>query len=235
MREKVIGIVELFQRHNDEFAARVGHGRARETFARYQIVCKHLEAYVKKRYRCDDLALKKIRSSFVSGFDIWLRKECGLAPNSVWAYMIALKHIFTLARNEGLMTVNPFASYVNSYSAVDRGYLSEEELVRLMEIPVRTPMEEQVRDLFLFAAFTGLSYVDVKNLREDNVRRFFDGNWWIIVRRHKTGVESNVRLLDVPLRLVEKYRGTQPDGRLFPVPATRTCSTWPPAAASAST
>lgn len=224
MREKVIGIVELFQRHNDEFAARVGHGRARETFARYQIVCKHLEAYVKKRYRCDDLALKKIRSSFVSGFDIWLRKECGLAPNSVWAYMIALKHIFTLARNEGLMTVNPFASYVNSYSAVDRGFLSEEELVRLMEIPVRTPMEEQVRDLFLFSAFTGLSYIDIKNLREAQVQRLFDGHWWILTRRHKTQVESNIRLLDVPLHILEKYRGTLPDGRLFPVPSNNCCN-----------
>ncbi|MBQ6072639.1 MAG: hypothetical protein IJU08_07545 [Bacteroidales bacterium] len=35
--------------------------------------------------------------------------------------------------------------------------------------------------------------MDVKNLREDNVRRFFDGNWWIIVRHHKTGVEGAIR------------------------------------------
>jgi integrase len=138
--------------------------------------------------------------------------------------MIALKHIFTLARNEGLMTLNPFASYINSYTAVDRGYLSEEELVRLMEVGTATPVEERVRDLFLFSAFTGLAYVDIKNLREENVQRFFDGNWWIVTRRHKTRVESNVRLLDVPLRLIEKYRDAAPDGRLFPVPSNNCCN-----------
>ena len=138
--------------------------------------------------------------------------------------MIALKHIFTLARNEGLMTLNPFASYVNSYTAVDRGYLSEEELVKLMGVETVTRVEDLVRDLFLFSAFTGLAYVDIKNLREDHLQKFFDGHWWILTRRHKTQVESNIRLLEVPLRLVEKYRGTAPDGHLFPVPSNNCCN-----------
>ena len=224
MRRKTTGILAYFERHNDGFAAKVGYSRAHETYARYRVVYRHLERYIQKKYRRDDIPLSSIRAPFVEGFDTWLRTACGLSSNSVWGYMITLKHVVTLARGEGLLAIDPFASYVNSYTAVDRGYLSEEELVRLMDVPVRTRVEEQVRDLFLFAAFTGLSYVDVKNLREDNVRRFFDGNWWIIVRRHKTGVESNVRLLDVPLRLVEKYRGTQPDGRLFPVPSNNCCN-----------
>ncbi len=38
------------------------------------------------------------------------------------------------------------------------------------------------------------------------------------MRRHKTRVESDVRLLDVPLRLIEKYRDASPGGQLFRVP-----------------
>jgi integrase len=224
MRRKTIGILAYFKRHNDGFAAKVGYSRTRGTFDRYKVVYSHLAAYIRGRYRKDDIPLQSIRSSFVEGFDNWLRVKCRLAPNSIWGYMIAVKHIFMLARNEGLMAVNPFASYVNSYTGVDRGYLSEEELVRLMEVPARTRVEEQVRDLFLFSAFTGLAYIDIKNLRETNVRKYFDGNWWLILRRHKTQVESNVRLLDVPLRLVEKYRGSQPDGHLFPVPSNNCCN-----------
>ena len=117
------------------------------------------------------------------------------------------------------MVHNPFATYINSYTGVDRGYLSEEEIIRLMAVSCRTQMERRVRDLFLFSAFTGLSYIDIKNLREENIQRHFDGHWWIIMRRHKTHVESFIRLLDVPLRLVEAYRGTQPEGRIFPVPS----------------
>jgi integrase len=224
MRRKTIGILAYFKRHNDGFAAKVGYSRAHETYARYRVVCSHLASYIQKKYRRDDIPLSSIRAPFVEGFDTWLRTACGLSSNSVWGYMIALKHVITLARGEGLLAVDPFASYVNSYTAVDRGYLTEDELVRLMEVPVRTRVEEQVRDLFLFAAFTGLAYVDIKNLREENVQRFFDGNWWILTRRHKTRVESNIRLLDVPLRLVEKYRGTVPDGHIFPVPSNNCCN-----------
>lgn len=39
---------------------------------------------------------------------------------------------------------------------------------------------ELVRDLFIFSTFTGLAYSDVKNLPEDNLQTFFDGNLWII-------------------------------------------------------
>ena len=224
MRKKTIGILELFARHNREFAAKVGYGRTYGTYVRYRTVYRHLALYIRKRYGKEDLPLTGIGNSFVGGFDAWLRKEKHLAPNSVWSYMITLKHIFTLARNEGLMAVNPFSSYVNSYTGVDRGYLLEEELVHLMAAPVRSEVEERVRDLFLFSCFTGLSYIDIKNLHEENIQHLFDGCWWVIVRRHKTHVESNVRLLDVPLRLVEKYRGRTGDGRVFPVPSDNCCN-----------
>lgn len=224
MKRNTTGVLLFFERHNRIFAQKVGYSRSRETYVRYRVVLKHLTAYVRDVLRKEDIPLSELRSSFVNGFDTYLRTGPGLAPNSVWGYMITLKHIITLARNEGMMTLNPFASYVNSYTAVDRGYLTEDELVRLMEVPLRTEAEERVRDLFLFSAFTGLSYIDIRNLRADHVQRYFDGHWWIITRRQKTGVTSNIRLLDVPLRIVEKYRGVRSDGRLFPVPSNNCCN-----------
>ena len=219
-----MGVLAFFADHNAEFGQKVGYSRSKATYARYCVVLRHLERYVRERYGRADLPLDGLRGAFVSGFDIWLRSERGLSPNSVWGYMTALKHVLALARNEGLMTVNPFCSYVNTYLAVDRGYLSEEELVRLMRVPVESDTEDLVRDLFLFTAFTGLSYVDLRNLRTENLQRFFDGHWWIVTRRQKTRVASNVRLLDVPLRLLEKYRDTTPAGRLFPVPSNGCCN-----------
>lgn len=224
MKKKSLGVLAYFARHNAEFGQLVGYSRAKDTYARYCVVFRHLERYIRERYGKRDLPLEGLQSSFISGFDIWLRSERGLAPNSVWGYMISLKHVLTLARNEGLMTVNPFCSYVNTYFSVDRGYLSEEELVRLLKAPVKTEMEELVRDLFLFSAFTGLSYIDIRKLHTENLQQFFDGHWWIVTRRQKTHVASSVRLLDVPLRLVEKYRDTAPDGLLFPVPSNSYCN-----------
>jgi integrase len=78
---------------------------------------------------------------------------------------------------------------------------------------------EPVRDLFVFSIFTGLSYADVKKLTTDNLQTFFDGNLWIITRRRKTNTDSTIRLLDVPKRIIGKYKGLTGDNRVFPVPS----------------
>ena len=74
--------------------------------------------------------------------------------------------------------------------------------------------------LMLLSLFTGLAYADVKALTTDRLQTFFDGNLWIITRRRKTNTESNIRLLDVPKRIIEKYKGLSKDGHVFPVPGT---------------
>ena len=56
--------------------------------------------------------------------------------------------------------------------------------------------------------FTGLAYVDLKNLRHDNIVRKEDGKQWIVLNRQKTGSTSYIPLLDIPLRLIEKYWDT---------------------------
>ena len=51
-----------------------------------------------------------------------------------------------------------------------------------------------------------------------------DGHLWIITRRQKTNVDSNIRLLDVPKRIIAKYEGKTGDDRLFAVPSNWSCN-----------
>ncbi len=74
-----------------------------------------------------------------------------------------------------------------------------------------------MRDIFIFSCFTGLAYVDVANLTTDNIRKSFDGKLWIMTKRQKTNEQSNILLLDIPLKILKKYKGTQPNDRLLPV------------------
>lgn len=138
--------------------------------------------------------------------------------------MIVLKHIISIARNDGHLPFNPFAGYINSPESVDRGYLSRAEIQTLMDAPMKNTYHELVRDLFVFSIFTGLAYSDVKNLTTDNLQKFFDGNLWIITRSKKTNTESNIRLLDVPQKIIEKYWGLARDNKVFPMPSNTTCN-----------
>lgn len=80
---------------------------------------------------------------------------------------------------------------------------------------------EVIRDLFLFSCYTGLAYIDLKQLSAGMLQRWPDGNLWIDTKRQKTDVPVHVRLLNVPLSLIEKYRGQCKGDLLFPVPSNQ--------------
>ena len=217
-------LLKLFDRHNAKFAKKVGHSRAKGTFQRYITVCKHLHEFIPYTYKREDIPLKELNLTFINDFEYFLRTEKRCRTNTVWGYMIVLKHIVAIARNDGRLPFNPFAGYINSPESVDRGYLTKSEIQTLMDAPMKNAYHELVRDMFVFSVFTGLAYSDVKNLTTDNLQTFFDGNLWIITRRKKTNTESNIRLLDVPRKIIEKYRGLARDNKVFPMPSNTTCN-----------
>ena len=217
-------LLKLFEQHNTEFAKKVGHSRAKGTFQRYITVCKHLHEFIPHTYKREDISLKELNLTFINGFEYFLRTEKRCRTNTVWGYMIVLKHIVAIARNDGRLPFNPFAGYINSPESVDRGYMTKTEIQTLMDAPIKNAYHRLVRDMFVFSVFTGLAYSDVKNLTTDNLQTFFDGNLWIITRRKKTNTESNIRLLDVPRKIIEKYRGLTRDNKVFPMPSNTTCN-----------
>lgn len=80
---------------------------------------------------------------------------------------------------------------------------------------VGKPNLQRVRDWFLFATFTGLSYADLKRLSEKDITQSDDGTYWIHIRRQKTETPSAIRLLNVPLQIIEKYRHERKSDRIF--------------------
>jgi hypothetical protein len=86
-----------------------------------------------------------------------------------------------------------------------------------MNTPLPKPNLNLVRDVFLFSAFTGIAFSDIRNLTQKNLLKAEDGIWWIHSARRKTGTPFHIPLLDLPLELIDKYRGIAPNGRLFPM------------------
>ena len=100
---------------------------------------------------------------------------------------------------------------------VDRGYLTEKEVEKIIKKKFATDRLNNVRDIFIFSCFTGLAYIDVKNLTEDNLRTGFDGKLWIMTHRQKTDTNVNVPSLDIPLKILAKYKNNLPNKVLLPV------------------
>lgn len=64
---------------------------------------------------------------------------------------------------------------------------------------------------------TYLGAYDVSNLKQDNIRKSFDGKLWIITKRQKTNTDVNVPLLDIPKMILKKYKDKLPDGKILPI------------------
>lgn len=128
-----------------------------------------------------------------------------------------LHHVLKSAINGGHLRQDPFVGYTFDYVPIVPKFLSEKELKRMIATPLPKSNLNLVRDVFLFSAFTGISFSDLRNLTERNLAQAEDGTWWIHSARQKTGTPFHVPLLELPLELIEKYRGIAKNGRLFPM------------------
>jgi site-specific recombinase XerD len=214
-------ILELFRRHNEDVEKLVGISKTKTTLQKYDVAYRRLADFIKLQYSASDVSLKEINHMFISDFEIYLKTCCKCGSNTTAKFMQRFRTIILMAKNNGWIHTDPFANYKIRFQKVDKGYLTQEQIEILMRKTFSTKRLEQVRDIFVFSCFSGLAYIDVKNLRETNIRTSFDGGTWIMGKREKTGVNFNVPLLETPKQILDKYAGTLPGGMVLPVPSNQ--------------
>lgn len=210
-------LLGTFRKHNEDEKKLIGISVSAPTYAKHDRCLRRMKEYIYTKCQLSDIALKEVSHSFIVGFEQFLRIDKACNQNTTAKFMQTLRKIILIARNNGWITADPFINYKIRLKKVDRGYLTEEELQRILQKKMPCVRLEQVRDVFIFSCFTGLAYIDVRELTADNIRTSFDGKLWIMTHRHKTQTSVNVPLLKVPQMLLKKYEGTLPNGRLLPV------------------
>lgn len=216
-------LLAVFRQHNEDYEKQVGKIKSLRSYWKYCIVYKHLEEFIKQRYKVSDIALKELAPAFITDFELFLRTEKNHCNNTVWSYMMPFRSIIFMAINNGWLQRDPFYAYSITKEETKRGFLSKEEINLLIKSTFKKPSYTLIRDLFIFCTFTGLSWTDMANLTKENLQTSFDGHLWIKTNRQKTGTESNIRLLDVAKHIIEKYDGMTDDNKLLPVPCYVNC------------
>ena len=217
-------VLNFFAGYIEEFKSMVGVSRSRSTYYKYRCVYKHLSEFIAERYGCADLPFHRLDRRFVSDFHGYISGKDKFKHNTVWVYMIALKHIMMQARSHGFLRRDIFLNYRLHSEFVRRSYLSLEEVQQLIAVDLKNASLQLVRDLFVFSCYTGLSYIDIRNLRFENLQTI-DNEIWINTARCKTGTEVGVRLFDIPLSIIARYSSLERGGRIFRVPSNGYCNT----------
>jgi integrase len=207
----------LFEEIMQEFYSRVGIDRAKSSYLQYVNTHKHLQRFIREKYSLRDIPLSQLDLPFIENFDFYLRIERKLKPASVNGIVIQLLSAARIALHRNYISHPPFFGYKLERPEFQIRSLTAEELDSLISTPIQSIESGFVRDMFVFASFTGISYIDLKNLTRKELVTEEDNSLWISKSRQKTGIPFNVKLLDIPVRIVEKYRAFSKDDLVFNV------------------
>lgn len=210
-------LISYFARHNEEFKKRVGVNRELSTQVQYENSLNHLKRFMSLKYKLSDIPFTQLDFSFIEKFDFYLRVELKRKPNTILGIVRHLRKMIKLAIGEGIITRDPFEGYSPERSKAEQKYLTRDELEKIMGTPLDHPCRYLTRDMFLFSVFTGLAYRDICNLTAKNIVRASDGALWIETTRQKTGTPCEIPLMEIPLQILDKYKGLAPDGKLLPM------------------
>ncbi|EOA49145.1 site-specific integrase [Bacteroides salyersiae] len=211
-------LLELYQEYIEEFSQQVGLTRSSGTLHNHRASYNRLKKFIQAYYNVNDIALRHLDYSFIEKYDHYLRADMKRSLSTVEGFTIMLKTIVKRAIAQGTLLKNPFAGYFPEKAMKKYRHLELDELKRLMETPIQEKFLCYVRDLFVFSTFTGISYIDLCNLRKENFYHTEDGKLWVRFNRQKTKSECIIQVLDLPRRIMDKYKDQRVDDRIFKVP-----------------
>ena len=227
--EQVRTIIGTMREHNEQCRALVGKDFALITVRRYESCTRYLAELIKLKYDKEDLPITEVNGEFVRAFEFYLKTEKNCQQNTVIRYMKCLKKIINLALANEWIEKNPFAGIKFHEKEVVREFLTMDELMTIYQKEFSLPRLALVRDVFIFAAFTGLAFIDVQQLAAEHIVQDNNGHYWIRKTRQKTNNMCNIPLLDIPLAILKKYENNPTcikRGVLLPVPCNQNMNSY---------
>lgn len=208
--------VEFYDKYLEDIKAQVGAGKSIALYHKYSAARSHFVNFLHAKYGRKDLMPGELTHLIIHDFEIYLKTVVSLKSNSATKTLKFFKTVVIFAQKCGVMTHDPFLNHHFHLEPVDRGFLTDEEIQRIMQKDFEIPRLEMVRDVLSFPCFCGLAYIDVAHLTQENIITL-DNRPWIIINRQKTNVQSNIPLLEIPQMILDKYKGKTKDNRLLPV------------------
>ena len=208
-------LLSLFDEHNEEYARRVGIDRTRHTYIRYLTTRKHIFNIFEVQYDLEDIPLRSLTMKFMTDLTFYFSTVLRLKVSAYNDYLILLHKMTRLALKKHILKRDPFAGHKVEKVTVNHRHLDREQFWKNCSMPDCPPTACATHATCLsFSVFTGIGRADLANLTEDNIITKEDGSKWIHIARQKTKAECHIKLLDIPLRIIEKYRGEGKDGKI---------------------
>ena len=153
---------------------------------------KRLVEFLRFRYNMEDLTIRTVEFKFAEQLLTYNISQRAMIENSAMKYVQMIKEVFTRAVSIGWLTANIFDSYSCHYDEVDQEWLAMDDMFRLKDHTFGRPQLNEVRDIYVFASFTGYAYAELDSAVPTDLRVGVDGKQWISKDHQKTGTDETI-------------------------------------------
>lgn len=203
--EKPRTLINAIVDHNDKIKELIGKGFTKGTLTKYNTTLKHIRSFLLHQYKAEDIRVDKVDNYFITEFDFYLRSKCGCQNNAAVKHLKNLGKVIRICLANRWISFDPFTSHKNTITKTQQVILTQDDITAIWEKEIAIERLRLVRDAFIFCCYTGLSFIDLVELKKSEVIKGVDGSLWIIKKRHKTGIPCNVPLLPVALEIFNRY------------------------------
>ena len=222
INEANVSFVELYTEHNRKLKELIGKGFTAATLTRHETSMKHVVEFMQHKYNRDDIPLKEITPEFIREYEHYLRTIRNCANNTTVKYIRNMGKILHWAEQKDIIKKSPVSTLKYHIREVDKIFLTDMELDTLLKKSFVSDRLNNIRDVFVFCCFTGMAFIDVKQLRRDDLTVGSNGDVSIRKQRQKSGVFYYIPLLPIPKQILDKYKDIPfPNGQLLPVPTNQ--------------
>ena len=199
-------LVPIFEDHNRKVKELVGREYAIATQKRYETSLRHLKEFLEYKFKISDIDIERIDYAFIADYEFFLRTKRNCSNNTAIKYVKNFHKVVNICLANGWLVKSPFTNYKPKIKEVVRDYLLDDEIKAIRDKNITSFRLDLVRDIFLFSCYTGLAYIDVKQLKKSNISIGIDGDKWIFKSRQKTDVNSKIPILPPALEILDKYK-----------------------------
>ena len=169
------------------------------TLRHKKLVIETLECYGKIRTLAD------LTPANIRAFDRWLHDTGERTEVTIWNYHKRIKKYTRILKLNEIIDNDPY-----EYCKISRGHskprtpLTEQELLKMRKVKLIDKLD-RVRDLFIFAAYTGMAYADVQRFNFKEMTHKIGRLYYIDSERLKTGTEFYTPILKPAMDVLKKY------------------------------
>ncbi len=165
-------LLEVFHEQNIKIRELLNVDYVKGTVLRHERTERYLGEFIKRKYRLNDIPLKRINHEFVVDFEHFIKVDKACCQNTSVNYMKCFKKIVRFAMSNRWLTHDPFLEVKFRQTKTNREFLTEAELNVIINKKLPIDRVAQVRDVFIFCSLTDLSlmsnFLKINNLQIAN-------------------------------------------------------------------